>query len=124
MRVCKTNGETIATERNPYGFSTAEAEEIKGEREAEEVKRVRARRDLKAVLKTVEGRAVLWQILCDTGLYRSSFSSDSHVMAFNEGQRNIGLMLIDRIVTADTEAYKLMQEEANDRRSRVPGSGK
>ena len=68
---------------------------------------------LKAVLATRDGRIVLWQLLSDTGIYRNSFDRDIAVMAFNEGQRNVGLKLLDRIMSVDANAYRLMQDEAN-----------
>ena len=37
-------------------------------------------------------------------------------MAFNEGQRNVGLRLLDRVMAVDIDAFKLMQDEAHERR--------
>lgn len=120
--MCKLNDEKISTERDPYEPVIPPCDD-QGSREVEERRRLKSLTQLKEVLETYDGRAVIWQILCDTGLYRSSFSNDALSMAFNEGQRNIGLLLIDRIMLVSPEAYKLMQEEANERRKRSAGSG-
>ena len=42
-------------------------------------------------------------------------------MAFNEGQRNVGLRLLDQILSVDREAFNLMQDEANERREQRTG---
>ena len=97
----------MTPERDPFRKEEVEA------REEERIRRQKLANSLKAVLATRDGRVILWQLLSDTGIYRSSFDRDIAVMAFNEGQRNIGLRLLDRIMSVDADAYKLMQDEAN-----------
>lgn len=94
-------------ERDPFRKEEVEA------REEERIRRQKLSNSLKAVLSTRDGRVILWQLLSDTGIYRSSFDRDLAVMAFNEGQRNVGLKLLNRIMAVDAEAYRLMQDEAN-----------
>lgn len=53
-------------------------------------------RDFRRVFgETEAGRRVLWQILDWTGLYRTSAHPDPHVMYAREGERNLGLRLIE-----------------------------
>lgn len=68
--------------------------------------------DLRALLNTREGRASVWRILQECGVYHLSFSSDHGVMSFNEGKRKMGLWLIATIHHAAPNAYLRMQAEA------------
>lgn len=51
--------------------------------------------DLKVVVSTPAGKRFVWKYLEFCGVFRLSFdSNDSHVSAFNEGRRNVGLALL------------------------------
>ncbi len=55
----------------------------------------RNRQAWERVLATPDGRAVMWDILSATGLFRSTLSPESMaVTAYNEGRRSIGLTLV------------------------------
>lgn len=109
--------EKMSTERDPFRVARAESDS----RELEKIRQEKLRRSLKAVLASRDGRCVLWGILSSAGIYRSSFSTEAAVMAFNEGQRNVGLRLLDQILSVDREAFNLMQDEANERREQRTG---
>ena len=47
----------------------------------------------------------------DLPAMRTSFNASGSVMAFNEGQRNIGLMLQAEVLEASPEAYMTMLNE-------------
>lgn len=51
-------------------------------------------RDWANVLATEHGRRVVWDILTRTGLFRSSYRGNADTN-FLEGERNIGLVLLD-----------------------------
>jgi hypothetical protein len=51
---------------------------------------------IQAVMKTREGRRVMWWILEQAGVYRSSFTGNSTTF-FNEGKRIVGLDLLTAI---------------------------
>jgi hypothetical protein len=57
----------------------------------------------------------MWEWLGSTGLYRTSFHSSGSVTAFNEGQRNIGLMLNAAILDHCPEQWAVMQREATEK---------
>jgi hypothetical protein len=65
----------------------------------------------RAVLETKAGREVLWDLLSEFGIYKTSFSVDPAVTAFNEGRRGAGLVVLDRVFTYSASAYMLMQNE-------------
>ena len=66
--------------------------------------RAREVEDLKDVLDTEQGRRVFWRILEKTHPFESSFTGDNRIN-FLEGERNIGLWLLNEIMEADTVAY-------------------
>ena len=86
---------------------TVDAEERK--RKAEDRRRQHVE-DFKHVVSDERGRRFMWNLLGDCGVFRTSFRNSSE-MAFLEGQRNIGLKLIDLIHAESPETYLLMLQE-------------
>lgn len=69
--------------------------------------------DLRAVLSSVSGRRFIWRLLECGGVFRSSFNAESDsYTAFNEGRRNLGLLVLNDILEADPDAFTLMQRES------------
>ena len=71
--------------------------------------------DISKIMKSRSGRRFMWRILEMAGVFRSSFNMDALVMAYNEGTRNHGLILLADIMTVDTDGYILMANEAKAR---------
>lgn len=68
--------------------------------------------DLQAVLKTVQGRRVLWRILQAAQPYRPAFvPADPYATAFRCGQQSIGLFVLEAIESAAPHAYVQMRGE-------------
>ena len=67
--------------------------------------------DLYNVMATVEGRRFIYRLLSDCGNYRTSFNTNALSMAFNEGQRNVGLMLQSKAVASCPSFYAQMLKE-------------
>lgn len=68
--------------------------------------------DLQAVLKTPQGRRVLWRILQAAQVRQHGFvPGDVAATAFHCGQRSIGLFLLDEIEQASPGAYQQMRGE-------------
>lgn len=70
--------------------------------------------DLKFVMGHKQGRRFVWRQLHSYGVFRSSFSTDPVVMAFNEGGRNHGLKLIAEIHQHCPERYAEMMKEQTE----------
>lgn len=67
--------------------------------------------DMRFVLANAQGRRVLRKYLEACGVFRTSFSENVNQTLFLEGQRNVGLMLLNDINAADVMAYvKIMNE--------------
>ncbi len=81
----------------------------------EKRKRERDTADLKKVLSDVEGRRVIWRILSEAGVFRGSFNQNALAMAFNEGKRDIGLLLIGEInANMPQRLFQLQNESSSD----------
>lgn len=72
-----------------------------------------------AVLSDRQGRLVVWDILEQCGVYRSTFTGNAHG-TFLEGQRQIGLwMLAERIAAHSPRTFPQMQLEAAEFEERL-----
>ena len=72
-----------------------------------------------AVLGDRQGRLVVWDILEQCGVYRSTFTGNAHG-TFLEGQRQIGLwMLAERIAAHSPRTFPQMQLEAAEFEERL-----
>lgn len=72
-----------------------------------------------AILSDRQGRLVVWDILEQCGVYRSTFTGNAHG-TFLEGQRQIGLwMLAERIAAHSARTFPQMQLEAAEFEERL-----
>lgn len=72
-----------------------------------------------AILSDRQGRLVVWDILEQCGVYRSTFTGNAHG-TFLEGQRQIGLwMLAERIAAHSPRTFPQMQLEAAEFEERL-----
>lgn len=92
--------------------------DIRAQEQAKEEKRTRDKldadteaSDLVAQMSDQRGRRFVWRILEQAGVFRTSFNTNSMTMAFNEGQRNIGLRLLGLIHEHCPLSYQTMVEE-------------
>lgn len=67
--------------------------------------------DLRAVLKLPQGRRFVYKVLCECGVFKSSFTQNSLQSAFNEGKRDIGLELLRALDETEPMAYTQMLQE-------------
>jgi len=98
----------------PYnaGDEAAVTKRQKLEREAE----VRLANGLAYILAERPGRDLLWWLLGEAGVYASSYTGDNRTF-FNEGRRDVGLRLLERLLVTDPEAYLTMIKENRDERN-------
>lgn len=67
--------------------------------------------DFRWVVSTPQGRRVMWKLLSDAGVFRSVFSGDALVMAYNEGNRVAGLKLLVKLMNDAPKAHEMMMKE-------------
>lgn len=70
------------------------------------------RNDLITITKSVSGRRFLWRLLAETGIYNTPFVQGSaDGTAFECGRKNVGLKLLEEIMSVDCEVYATMMKE-------------
>lgn len=90
------------------------AEERKAREAANEILRKRDIEDIQHVMGSEQGRRVLWSLLEKGGVFGPCFTNDPYVTAFNEGQRNLALMLFQRVMAHCPDQYLKMAAEAGE----------
>lgn len=60
------------------------------------------------------GRALMWYLLEQYGIFQDGFSSDPLVLARSSGRRSSGLQLLQLIDAYSPEKYAKMTEEARE----------
>lgn len=70
--------------------------------------------DIKFVMDSEQGRRVVWSVLEKGKVFGACFNIDPHVTAFNEGQRNLALMLLQRVMAHCPNQYLKMADEASE----------
>ena len=68
------------------------------------------------LMDAATGRKIVFAMLTQAGVFRSSFAGDPYTTAFNEGQRNIGLWLLSRVQNFTPAQYAIMIEEQKNGR--------
>lgn len=81
------------------------------ERQRKDEKR-RELRDLRRLLRNPEFRRFYWRKLSECGVFNSSFNVNTKLADFREGQRDIGITLLQELNKADGNAFAAMQREA------------
>ena len=76
-----------------------------------------------ALMGSADGRAYMWDKLERAHIYHTSFSTDPLQMAFNEGERNLGLQLQGDLILWCPEEFIQMMREANGRRTSSAAGG-
>lgn len=74
-------------------------------------RRQREQDDLRMVLSTESGRRFMWRLISYCGVFESRWDGSSRIH-MTEGQRVVGLHLMDEILEADSSLMVMMQTEA------------
>ena len=72
--------------------------------------------DVKWLMSSKRGRRIVWRLLDQSGVFRSSFNPTAMVMAFNEGNRNYGNRTLALVHQYCPEMYPQMMKENTDAR--------
>lgn len=90
-------------------------ESLKAEQEAKQ--QFLAQRDIddiQFVMGSEQGRRVVWSLLEKGQVFGTCFNVEPHITAFNEGQRNLALALLQRVMTNCPDQYLKMAAEASE----------
>jgi hypothetical protein len=87
------------------------SEAAEKEQKAKKLKQVIWLDDLRWVLTDKRGRRFMWWLLSITGFFKLSYSGNNDETNFNEGNRNVGLQLMNGINQASPDSYSVMMKE-------------
>ncbi|CAB4164935.1 hypothetical protein UFOVP824_5 [uncultured Caudovirales phage] len=103
--------------------------DLKGQERAQEDRELRERlerenegEDIKWLMSDKRGRRVLWRLMEEAGVFRSSFNTNAMAMAFAEGNRNYGLRILSLIHATCPRQYPVMMKENTNERTNNDGS--
>jgi hypothetical protein len=86
--------------------TTAQEEVVKKEDQL----RLRHLNDIRKLVSAPEGRRFYFYVLKEAGCFKSSFTGNSTTF-FNEGARNLGLIVLRDLMEAKPEAFTQMMQE-------------
>lgn len=86
---------------------------IQNERKKHDLEQ-REKDDIKFVMDSEQGRRVVWALLEKGQVFGTCFNVDPNITAFNEGQRNLALVLFQRVMTHCPDQYLKMAAEASE----------
>lgn len=86
---------------------------IQNERKKHDLEQ-REKDDIKFVMDSEQGRRVIWSLLEKGQVFGTCFNVDPNITAFNEGQRNLALVLFQRVMTHCPDQYLKMAAEAGE----------
>lgn len=70
--------------------------------------------NLSAVMSTGQGRAVMYRLMSQAGVFRQSYAGATNETNFNEGRRSQGLFLMAEMIEASSDLYlQMMKENTN-----------
>lgn len=84
----------------------------------------RDRNDLSKILSLAEGRRLVWSMLSAAGVYGRSFTGEPLTTAHNEGRREGGIQLLERIEEQAPGSYLVMLREALDEETLIKNGRK
>lgn len=91
----------------PLVKNASNEEQINSAKTKVKLGRERELEDLRSILSTEYGRRFIWKTLSRCGVFKISFTGSSQTF-FNEGERSIGLYLLNEVMDADPESYVKM----------------
>lgn len=86
---------------------------IQNERKKHDLEQ-REKDDIKFVMDSEQGRRVVWGLLEKGQVFGTCFNVDPNITAFNEGQRNLALVLFQRVMAHCPDQYLKMAAEAGE----------
>lgn len=99
------------TEQKGKSYNAADEESVRTRKRKDEQIRDRELHDMRSVMETIEGRRFVWRLLSQAGVFRTSFTGNSTTF-FNEGMRNIGLIVMADVQEACADKYLVMMNES------------
>lgn len=103
------------TEEVVTTFDVGNAEHVEKKKHRVKVGEHGANSAIRGIMSMPEGRAFFWWLLEQCHVHGNSFHQNGLTMAFNEGERNIGLKIEARLAEVTPKEFALMMIEAREK---------
>ena len=104
------------SEYNPLDFK-GQQKSKDNKKSDERIDRQNEESDIKWLMSSKRGRRFIWRLLEMAGVFRSSFNTNAMTMSFSEGNRNYGLVLLNKLHALCPELYPTMIKEQKNVRN-------
>lgn len=94
-------------------FDVGDKNQVKERKTAAKRQQEQETEELRQVLETRPGRAVIWRILSECGIYHEAPVQPDLAARFN-GRRGIGIKILKDIFEANEEVYIMMMRESEE----------
>jgi hypothetical protein len=98
-------------------YNAAERKDVRRAEKDAKLAEQQRREVIVGLMSAIPGRRWVLETLESCHIFRTSYNRDPTTMAFMEGQRDIGLRLLNDIMASCPDDYILMMRESNERRS-------
>jgi hypothetical protein len=99
----------VSDDQTPY--NAGDAQHVAKREKSRKIRELQKKAALRKIMGDPEGRMWMWDLLEVCRIHISSFSGDALGMAFQEGMRNVGLILEAQIFQLSPELYLRMITE-------------
>ncbi len=96
-------------------FDAGNSEHVEKKKKRVKLNENGANSAIRGVMSMPEGRAFFWWMLTECHVHGNSFHQNGLTMAFNEGERNIGLKIEARLAEQCPEDFARMMIEAREK---------
>lgn len=96
-------------------FNAAEPKQVRAAAKIAKIEERQRLAEIRQQMSTIAGRQYMLEKLERAHIFASSFNTNALTMAFAEGERNLGLMLLNDIMITCPDQYVKMMQERNER---------
>ena len=96
-------------------YNAGERKDVRAAEKAAKIAESQSAEIIRSLMSIPPGRAWVLTLLESAHVFATSFDRDPVAMAFNEGERNQGLILLTAIMSACPDQFLLMMKERNER---------
>lgn len=96
-------------------YNASERKDVRRMEKAAKIAAAQSAEIVRGLMSTTPGRAWVLARLESAHVFATSFDRDAIAMAFNEGERNQGLKLLNEIMSHCPDSYILMMNERNQK---------
>ncbi len=102
-------------QQQPETFDVGNPEHVEKKKRRVKLNGNGANSAIRGIMGMPEGRAFFWWLLEECHVHGNSFHQNGLTMAFNEGERNIGLKIEARLAEVCPDDFARMMTEAREK---------